>query len=171
MRTSFVLRRQNTAVTPDPAPDAAVAALLPTVRRVAVLGVSDRFTRPSFRMAAYLFDRTDWDVDLVNPHVAETLGRWCVPTLDDVPATPDLVVVFRHPRAWAGAVDAAARAGARGVWLATGTDRSDNLPAPGPPEPPPPAPAEIAARGSALGVVVTAGRDLRADHRRWVGTR
>lgn len=148
--------------------DATVAALLPTVRRVAVLGVSDRFTRPSFRLAAYLFDRTEWDVVLVNPHVAETLGRWCVPTLDDAPGPPDLVVVFRHPRAWPEALEATVRIGARALWLATGTDRSDNLPVPGAAHPEPPAPEEVAGRGAARGLVVVAGRDLREDHRRWV---
>lgn len=148
--------------------DAVVADLLAGVRRVAVLGVSDRFTRPSFHTAAYLLDRTDWDVVLVNPHVVETLGRLCTPTLAHLEHPPDLVVVFRHPRAWTAAVDEAAVAGARGVWLPAGTDPSDNLPLPGAPDAVP-TPGEVAAHGAAAGVVVVHGRDVRADHRRWCG--
>ena len=99
--------------------DAEVGALLAKVQRVAVLGVSDRFTRPSFRIAAYLLDRTAWTVDLVNPHVVETLGRLCAPLLADVP-TPDLVVVFRAPAVWGDVVDEVAAVGGRAVWLPAG---------------------------------------------------
>jgi predicted CoA-binding protein len=133
--------------------DAALGALLTRVRRVAVLGVSDRFNRPSFRLAAYLLDRTAWTVDLVNPHVVETLGRLCAPMLADVP-TPDVVVVFRAPAAWDAVVDEVAAIGGGAVWLPSGvadaatTDRT-------------------VARGRDVGLVVVADRDLRAEHRRW----
>jgi uncharacterized protein len=135
------------------ADDAAVGALLGTVQRVAVLGVSDRFTRPSFRVAAYLLDRTAWTVDLVNPHVVETLGRLCAPTLADVP-TPDLVVVFRAPAAWDAVVDEAAAAGAAAVWLPSGVADAD-------------ATARTVARARAAGVTAVADRDVRTEHRRW----
>lgn len=146
--------------------DATVADLLPTITRVAVVGVSDRFTRPSFRLATYLLDRTAWDVALVNPHVVETLGRLCTPTLAYLDERPDLVVVFRHPRAWLDVVDDTAEAGARAVWLPTGTDASDNLPVPGVP-PSVPGRDEVVERGAQRGLTVVLGRDLRADHRRW----
>lgn len=133
--------------------DAAVGALLRGVRRVAVLGVSDRFTRPSFRLAAYLLDRTAWTVDLVNPHVVETLGRLCAPLLADV-AVPDLVVVFRAPEAWDGVVGEVAAVGGGAVWLPSGVADPDTT-------------ARTVARGRALGVDVVADRDLRAEHRRW----
>jgi predicted CoA-binding protein len=133
--------------------DAAVGALLAGVRRVAVLGVSDRFNRPSFRFAAYLLDRTDWTVDLVNPHVVETLGRLCAPMLADVP-TPDLVVVFRAPEAWDAVVDevAAVRGGA--VWLPPQVADA-------------PTTARTVSRARAAGVEAVADRDLRDEHRRW----
>ncbi|PVY96514.1 CoA-binding protein [Actinomycetospora cinnamomea] len=133
--------------------DAAVGALLTRVERVAVLGVSDRFTRPSFRLAAYLLDRTAWVVDLVNPHVVETLGRLCAPALADVPP-PDLVVVFRAPAAWDGVVDEVAAAGGAAVWLPSGVADED-------------ATARTLARARAAGLVAVADRDLRAEHQRW----
>ena len=138
----------------EPVDDAAVGALLRGIGRVAVLGVSDRFTRPSFRVAAYLLDRTAWTVDLVNPHVVETLGRLCVPTLSQLPAPPDLVVVFRAPAVWDAVVGEVAAAGGDAVWL----------------------PGEVAdaatreravERARAAGLVAVADRDLRAEHRRW----
>ncbi|MFC5139183.1 CoA-binding protein [Actinomycetospora rhizophila] len=133
--------------------DAAVGALLTGVRRVAVLGVSDRFNRPSFRLAAYLLDRTAWTVDLVNPHVVETLGRLCAPLLADVPP-PDLVVVFRAPGAWDAVVDEVAAAGGRAVWLPCGVADADTT-------------ARTVARAQGAGVAAVADRDLRAEHKRW----
>lgn len=133
--------------------DDGVGALLARVRRVAVLGVSDRFNRPSFRLAAYLLDRTVWTVDLVNPHVVETLGRLCAPRLADVPA-PDLVVVCRAPAAWDGVVDEAAAVGAGAVWLPTGVADEDTT-------------ARTIARAHGVGVEAVADRDLRAEHKRW----
>jgi predicted CoA-binding protein len=133
--------------------DAAVGVLLAGVRRVAVLGVSDRFNRPSFRLAAYLLDRTAWTVDLVNPHVVETLGRLCAPLLADVP-TPDLVVVFRAPAAWEAVVDEVAAVRGPAVWLPTGVADADTA-------------ARTVARARAAGVEAVADRDLRAEHRRW----
>lgn len=128
--------------------DAAVADLLGAVRRVAVLGVSDRFNRPSFRVAAYLLDRTAWDVTLVNPHVVETLGRLTHPSLGLLPSSPDLVVAFRAASAWADVLGEAAEVRAGAVWWCG--DPPENL--------------GDASRASGLTVVL--GRDLRADHRR-----
>ncbi|GAA4861546.1 CoA-binding protein [Actinomycetospora straminea] len=133
--------------------DAEVGALLAEVRRVAVLGVSDRFTRPSFRIAAYLLDRTAWTVDLVNPHVVETLGRLCAPTLADVPV-PDLVVVFRAPEVWDAVVDEVAAVGAGAVWLPGGVADAATT-------------ARTLARARAAGVEAVADRDVRAEHKRW----
>ncbi|MEJ2887027.1 CoA-binding protein [Actinomycetospora aeridis] len=133
--------------------DAAVGALLARVRRVAVLGVSDRFNRPSFRLAAYLLDRTAWTVDLVNPHVVETLGRLCAPTLADVPR-PDLVVVFRAPEAWDAVVDEVAGVGGGAVWLPAEVADGDTT-------------ARAVARAQHGGLEAVADRDLRADHKRW----
>jgi uncharacterized protein len=133
--------------------DAAVGALLAGVRRVALLGVSDRFNRPSFRLGAYLLDRTAWTVDLVNPHVVETLGRLCAPTLADVPA-PDLVVVCRAPGAWDGVIDEVAGVGGHAVWLPSDVADADTT-------------ARAADRARAAGLVAVADRDLRAEHKRW----
>lgn len=141
-------------MTPSTAPDdAAVGALLQGVRRAAVLGVSDRFTRPSFRLAAYLLDRTTWAVDLVNPHVVETLGRLCAPRIADV-ATPDLVVVFRAPPAWDAVIDDVAAAGGGAVWLPACVADADTT-------------ARALARARAAGLAAVADRDLREEHRRW----
>ena len=133
--------------------DAAVGALLGRVRRVALLGVSDRFNRPSFRLGAYLLDRTAWTVDLVNPHVVETLGRLCAPTLADVPA-PDLVVVCRAPGAWDAVIDEVAAAGGGAVWLPGDVADADTA-------------ARALARARAAGLAAVADRDLRAEHKRW----
>lgn len=133
--------------------DAAVGTLLRGVHRVALFGVSDRFNRPSFRLGAYLLDRTAWTVDLVNPHVVETLGRLCAPTLADVP-TPDLVVVYRAPEAWDAVIDEVAAVGGRAVWLPGEVADADTT-------------ARALTRARAAGLEAVADRDLRAEHKRW----
>lgn len=142
------------------ADDAAVAALLDRVRSVAVLGVSDRFTRPSFRLAAYLLDRTDWEVTLVNPHVVETLGRLTHPSLALLGSAPDLVVAFRAAAAWAEVVDEVVEVGAGALWLCAGRDEAGG----DAPDRGVPADATVL---DERGLTVVTGRDLKADHGRW----
>jgi predicted CoA-binding protein len=164
------------------ADDAQVAALLAGVRSVAVLGVSDRFTRPSFHLAAYLLDRTSWDVALVNPHVDETLGRLCTPTLAMLATGPDLVVVYRSPTVLSEVVDEVVAVGARAVWFPAGADdgagSSTAVPPPGRAVAPSAggaltaervaeAVARAADRARAAGLVAVAGRDLKTEHARW----
>lgn len=120
-------------------PDDVVVALLPTVRTVAVVGVSDRFTRPSFRLAAYLLDRTSWEVTLVNPHVVEVLNRIVAPEL---PPSPDLVVIFRTTDAVPAMIADAVAAGAGAVWLPGETSTPDGH-----------------------GMTVVVGRSLKDDHK------
>jgi predicted CoA-binding protein len=162
--------------------DARVAALLAGVRTVAVLGVSDRFTRPSFHLAAYLLDRTSWDVALINPHVDETLGRLCVPTLALLPTRPDLIVVYRSPSVLSEVVDEAAAAGARALWFPAGADdgagSGSAVPPPGRARAPSAggtltaervaeAVARAADRARAAGLIAVTGRDLKTEHARW----
>ena len=170
---------------PDVTDDRAVGDLLARVRRVAVLGVSDRFTRPSFRLAAYLLDRTSWDVDLVNPHVDETLNRMVVPTLAALPAAPDLVVAFRSPTVLDAVVDEVAASGAGAVWFPLGADDGLGSATAVPPAGRAVAPsasgetitreriaaavASAAGRARAAGLVAVTGRDLKAEHARWCG--
>ena len=100
--------------------DAAIADLLRTTRRIAVVGASARPDRASNHVTAFLI-RQGWDVTPVNPGLAgQTLhGRPVVASLEDA-APLDMVDVFRASDQAGGVVDDAIRLGARSVWLQLG---------------------------------------------------
>ena len=100
--------------------DAAIADLLRSTRRIAVVGVSARPDRPSHGVTAFLI-RHGWDVTPVNPGLAgQTLfGRTVVASLEEA-APLDMVDIFRASDQAGAVVDEAIRLGARSVWLQLG---------------------------------------------------
>jgi uncharacterized protein len=97
--------------------DAAIAAILTTTRRIALVGASDKPHRASFEVMGFLL-RAGFDVTPVNPFLAgRTLhGRTVVAGLDD--AQPlEMVDLFRASAHVGPAVDAAIRLHAKLVWM------------------------------------------------------
>ena len=92
-------------------------------RRIAVVGLSDDPSRPSFRIANYLQSH-GFEILPVNPHALVVLGVRCVPSLADVSGPIDVVNVFRRAEYCPQIVRAAIELGAKGVWLQSGI-RSD----------------------------------------------
>ena len=100
--------------------DAAVRDILLTARRVAVVGASDRPTRPSFGVFGFLLDR-GYDAVPVNPTLAgrPVHGIAALPELEDA-APLDLVDIFRRSEEAGAVVDRAIALGARTVWMQLG---------------------------------------------------
>ncbi len=96
--------------------DDRIADFLRAMRRVVVVGISDRSDRPSHGIARFLIG-AGYEVSGVNPTLADVLGRPVYPTLAEVPGPLDLVDVFRRSEAVPEIVEAAIAAGARGLWL------------------------------------------------------
>ena len=94
--------------------------LLRTTRRVAVVGVSGKSTRPSHEVTAFLIEHSHFEVDLVNPGERELFGRPCYPSLQALPDTPDLVDVFRRLEHVPDVAREAVAAGAKALWLQEG---------------------------------------------------
>lgn len=121
--------------------DAAVADLLRSTRRIAMVGASARAERPSNHVLAFLL-RHGWEVVPVNPGLAgqRLHGQLVAASLAE--AGPlDMVDVFRASAEAGAVVDEAARLGARSVWLQLGViDQA------------------AAARGRAAGLVVAMDR-------------
>jgi len=92
--------------------------------RVAIVGLSDDPSRPSFQIASYLLGR-GFDVVPVNPTHATVLGMTCYPSLDAVPGTIDLVNVFRRPEYCADVARQAVAVGAKGLWLQSGVRNAE----------------------------------------------
>lgn len=90
-----------------------------SARRIAIVGVSDDPSRPSFAIASYLIS-VGKQVIPINPNCAKVLGLACYPSLEAAPGPIDVVNVFRRAEFCPDIVRSAIAAGARGVWLQSG---------------------------------------------------
>lgn len=100
--------------------DDALKQLLTSVRRIALVGASNKPERPSNGVLRYLL-RHGYQVVPVNPGLAgqEIHGQRVVATLAE--AGPiDMVDVFRESAAASGIAQQAVAAGARALWLQLG---------------------------------------------------
>src|SRR5688500_11357006 len=87
--------------------------------RIAVVGLSDDPSRPSYDVASYLISMGK-EVIPVNPNYRSVLGRKCYASLEQVPGPIDVVDVFRRPEHCADVARQAVAVGAKGVWLQSG---------------------------------------------------
>jgi uncharacterized protein len=99
--------------------EADVIRRLLVANRIAVVGLSDAPSRPSFGIASYLLSAGK-QVIPVNPTHSSVLGLMCYPSLEAVPGPIELVNVFRRPEYCADVVRSAIAIKARGVWLQSG---------------------------------------------------
>jgi len=100
--------------------DDEIRRILTETRRIAVVGASDRPSRPSFGVARFLVER-GYHMTPVNPGIAGRAlhGAEVVGALAE--AEPlDMVDVFRRSAHAGAVVDEAVRLGARTVWLQLG---------------------------------------------------
>jgi len=111
---------QAAAPEEDGLSDAAIAEILRTTRRIALVGASAKPDRPSHGVMRMLLAH-GYEVTPVNPGLAgQTIhGRTVVASLAE--ATPlDMVEIFRAADSVGPVIDEAARLGARVVWLQLG---------------------------------------------------
>jgi uncharacterized protein len=95
-------------------------ALLQNARTIAMVGASSKPARASYFVSTYLLGATAYTVWFVNPNEREILGQPVYPSLDALPAAPDIVDVFRRPADLPEvAADAVAR-GAKVFWAQLG---------------------------------------------------
>ena len=122
------------------------ARILREYRRIAVVGISDRPERDSYRVAAYLA-QAGYVIIPVNPNVTQVLGKRCWPTLDHAPTPIEVVDVFRRSELVEPVVDAAIRVGAKAVWMQDGVVNET-----------------AAAKARAAGLLVVMDRCMLRDH-------
>jgi uncharacterized protein len=133
------------------ASDADIDGILATMRTVAVVGLSDRPDRESYRVAEYL-QRQGFRIVPVNPAVREVLGEPSYPDLAAIPpeVAVDVVDVFRKPEFIPAVVDGAIARGARVVWMQLGLAHN-----------------AAADKARAAGLAVVMDRCLKVEHARW----
>jgi uncharacterized protein len=76
--------------------DATLRRILTETRTIAVVGASDKPTRPSHEIYAYLVSTGDYQVYPVNPTISGIDGAQAYSRLADLPVVPDMVDVFRR---------------------------------------------------------------------------
>lgn len=100
-------------------PDAEIRALLERVRRIAVVGLSPKTDRPSYKVSAAM-QRFGYRIIPVRPMAKEILGEMVYPDLASVPEKIDLVDVFRAPEQVDEVIDACIALQVPAVWLQDG---------------------------------------------------
>jgi len=98
-----------------------IADLVSHPRTVAVVGLSPKAHRESFKVSQYM-QRQGWRIVPINPNAIEILGEKVYASLTDAAATEriDLVNVFRNSEDVPPVVDEAITIGAPAVWLQLG---------------------------------------------------
>lgn len=140
----------------DHYPDAYLQGILESVRTIALVGASDRDTRPSYFVLKYLLGK-GYRVIPINPSLAggSILGQPVYADLADLAAAGvavDMVDIFRNAAAAGPVTDAAIALPARVVWMQLGV-RND----------------QAAARAEAAGLQVVMNRCPKIEYSRLFG--
>lgn len=114
---------------------------------IAVVGLSGDPNKPSHYVSAYM-QAAGKRIMPVNPAEHSVLGERCYVSLRDLPEKPDLVNVFRLPRAIPAIIDEMIELGFDAVWIQQGI-RND----------------EAVAKAEANGIRVVMDRCIMVDHR------
>ncbi len=128
--------------------DENLSRILINSRRVAVVGMSPKPSRPSNQVAAYLM-AAGFEVIPVNPGQNIIMGLKCYPDLESIPGQVDIVDVFRRPAEVPAIVDSTLKIKAPVLWLQLGVSH-----------------AEAALRAQAAGLTVIMDRCLKVEHQR-----
>ena len=100
----------------------APALLLAQARRIAVVGASPHFERPSYDVMHYLMQQ-GYDCVPINPNAADVVGVPCYATLEDAASATgrfDIVDVFRRSDALVPIAQSAVATGAGALWMQLG---------------------------------------------------
>ncbi len=124
--------------------------LLVHSKRIAVVGLSDQPSRPSYGVAQYL-QRHGYTIVPVNPFVQTVLGEQAYPNLHSIPGPIDIVDIFRRSDQVGPVVDEAIAVGAKAVWMQLGVVDE-----------------QAAQRAREAGLAAVVDRCLKIDHARLI---
>ncbi len=120
-------------------------------RNIAVVGLSDNPSRPSYGVARYLQSQ-GYRIIPVNPNITEVLGEQAYPDLISIPDVVDMVDIFRRSDQVAPHVDEAISKGVLTIWMQIGVVDQ-----------------ESARRATEAGITVIMDRCALVEHQRLVG--
>ncbi len=130
---------------------AGLRRILGSTRTIAVVGLSDKWYRPSYFAAKYMQEH-GYRVIPVNPNHREILGERCYPSVDAIPGPVDVVDCFRRPDEMPELAREAVAKGAKVLWMQLGI-RND----------------EAARTASEAGLDVVMNRCVKIEHARIMG--
>jgi predicted CoA-binding protein len=135
--------------------DQRIREILEETRNVAVVGLSPKESRPSFRVASYL-KAVGYRIVPIRPGVNEVLGEKAYPSLTDIPSEIeiDVVDIFRRPEEVLPIVEEAIKRGAKTVWMQEGIINK-----------------EAAQKAIRAGMKVVMDRCMLKDHQRLLASR
>jgi predicted CoA-binding protein len=119
-------------------------------RTLAVVGLSDDPSKASYGVSAYM-QANGYRILPVNPGISSALGERSYASLSELPERPDVVNVFRLPKAIPAIVDEMLALGLRDLWVQLGIRNE--------------AAAQAAEAG---GIHVVMDRCIMVEHRRTV---
>ncbi|CAC12134.1 conserved hypothetical protein [Thermoplasma acidophilum] len=99
--------------------------ILNNSRKIAVVGISDKPDRDSYRVAKYLSDN-GYEIIPVNPMIQEWNGKKAYPDILSIPESIDVVDVFRKPDAVPEIVNQAISKRVKAIWLQEGIEHPDS---------------------------------------------
>ncbi len=117
-------------------------------RTLAVVGLSDDPAKASYAVSAYMQEH-GYRILPVNPGIESALGEKSYASLSELPERPDVVNVFRLPKAIPAIVDEMLELGLTNLWVQLGIRNE-----------------EAAAKAAAGGIRVVMDRCIMVEHRR-----
>ena len=127
-----------------------IEEILKQGKTIAVVGLSPKSERDSYRVAKYLQSQ-GYRIIPVNPRSGRVLGETYYPDLKSIPEPVDVVDIFRKPEDVLPIVEQAIDTGASAVWMQIGIVNEE---------------AEARAREAELGVVMD--KCMLIEHQRLV---
>lgn len=93
-------------------------------RVIAVVGLSDKTERPSYRVAQYMREK-GFRIIPVNPNVDEVLGEKAFPDLTSIPEKIDMVNVFRRSEDILPIAEHALKINPKFFWMQEGIENQE----------------------------------------------
>jgi len=122
--------------------------ILDSSRTIAVVGLSPKSDRPSYRVASYLKEQ-GYRIIPVNPMEKEVLGEICYTDITSIPESVDVVDIFRSSEEVLPIVEEAIKIGAKVVWMQEGVIND-----------------EAAARARKAGLLVVMDKCMLKEHQK-----
>jgi predicted CoA-binding protein len=140
---------EQTCELPESNPlDDEIKKILQNSKTIAVVGLSDKPERDSYKVAQYLKEQ-GYAIIPVNPTKTEILGEKTYPDLASIPGPVDIVDIFRNIDAVPGIVDEAIGIGAKVVWMQLGLAHNAS-----------------AAKAKEAGLVAVQSKCLKVEHQK-----